>query len=126
MSSDDLTKKLPGDEDLRQLIYNLVEQVKTLNDKVDVRLHDTRPLWEGVIARLDPMEIELKRLDSIERELKRLDVIESELKELRADTQKGFRRMERVMSELSLNYVETNTNLRYLEERVEKLEEKAS
>jgi hypothetical protein len=80
-------------------------------------------LWEGVIARLDTIESELKRLDSIESDLKR---VEGELKELRADTQKGFRRMERVMSELSLNYVETNTNLRYLEERVEKLEEKAS
>lgn len=74
MSSDDPTVKLPSEgsaEQLRELnamyawekrlqqfekqvaaIPKIEEQVSALDQKVDQRLHETRPIWEGVLAEL--------------------------------------------------------------------------
>jgi predicted nuclease with TOPRIM domain len=38
-------------------------QMTSLEDKVDARLRETRPIWEGVLARLDGIESELARMN---------------------------------------------------------------
>ncbi len=44
-------------------------RLTTLEEKVDSRLRETRPIWEAVLARLETIE---GRLDEIEKEVKAL------------------------------------------------------
>ena len=37
-------------------------RLASLEDKVESRLHDTRPIWEAVLARLDKVEGEIKTI----------------------------------------------------------------
>jgi hypothetical protein len=96
MNDDKDTKRL-GEEDeslagdallhavLRD-VKGLFWLVKALDEKVDARLHDTTPMWEVAISRLDTVvaeqESQGKRLDAIEVEQRRqggrLDAIEVE------------------------------------------------
>ena len=48
-------------------------RMTSLEDKVDARLRETRPIWEGVLARLTAIEAELPRLGGIESELARMN-----------------------------------------------------
>jgi predicted nuclease with TOPRIM domain len=48
-------------------------KVDSLEEKVDSRLRETRPIWEGVLARLTAIESELPRLRVIESELSRMN-----------------------------------------------------
>ncbi len=38
-------------------------RLTALEDKVDARLHETRPIWEAALSRLDSIEGELKSLN---------------------------------------------------------------
>lgn len=123
--------------DMLALFKSLDEKVEALDEKVDARLHDTVPLWEGVVsrldaiageqetqgrrlaARLDTIETEQRsqgaRLDAIEIKLERFDAIDTELRHLR-------RRIERTLGELSGDVVKYRIDQHDLEERLEKLE----
>ncbi|MDQ3919045.1 MAG: hypothetical protein M3348_11260 [Acidobacteriota bacterium] len=48
-------------------------RLTSVEDKVDARLRETRPIWEGVLARLTAIEAELPRLGGIESELARMN-----------------------------------------------------
>ena len=48
-------------------------RLTSLEEKVDTRLRETRPIWEGVLARLTAIESELPRLGGIESELARMN-----------------------------------------------------
>ena len=48
-------------------------RLTSLEEKVDARLRETRPIWEGVLARLTAIEAELPRLGGIELELARMN-----------------------------------------------------
>ncbi|HEX8721772.1 MAG TPA: hypothetical protein VF736_14150 [Pyrinomonadaceae bacterium] len=54
-------------------------RLASLEEKVDARLHDTRPMWEAVLARLDKIEARLEKMDA------KFDVVGSALLDLRAD-----------------------------------------
>jgi tetrahydromethanopterin S-methyltransferase subunit G len=77
---------------LREL-SNLNNRLTGLEEKVDARLHDTRPIWESVLLRLDTIETRLDRmearLDSIDARLERVDdkfdAVGSELLDVRTD-----------------------------------------
>ena len=151
MSGEDNTKQftsaegsLSGDDLLQAVrldMNSVFELVRSLDAKVDARLHDTRPMWETAIARFDGIEEQLKsqgtelksqgaelksqgaelkshgtRLDAIEKKLERFDVIEAELRRLR-------RKIERMVGELSHNVIEMRIDQQDLEDRIEKLEE---
>jgi len=60
--SEDPTKNLP-DEGLRLILARLDSidtRLTNLEDKVDRRLKETRPIWEQVLARLNSMEEEMR------------------------------------------------------------------
>lgn len=85
MSSDDPTKKLPDEVDsvtpgadpsgvdtegFREWAHELNENfrslrglIQSLDEKVDARLRDTRPIWESVQAQLTEIRNDLHRLD---------------------------------------------------------------
>jgi predicted nuclease with TOPRIM domain len=48
-------------------------RMTSLEEKVDARLRETRPIWEGVLARLTAIESEMPRLGGIEKELARMN-----------------------------------------------------
>jgi chromosome segregation ATPase len=68
-------------------------RLTSLEEKVNARLHDTRPIWESVLSRLDSIETRLDRmetrLDSIDTRLERVDdkfdAVGSELLDVRTD-----------------------------------------
>ena len=54
-------------------LTSLDERLTSLEDKVDARLRETRPIWEGVLERLTAIESEMPRLGGIESELARMN-----------------------------------------------------
>ena len=115
MSSDDLTKETPTGDRLDELISlvhrigNDVNELKTrigtleqrlgaFEQKVDERLHDTRPIWEAV---------------------------QNQITELRNEMVSSFRKFDRKFDVLQEDFIEMKFKQRELESRVGKLEEKA-
>ena len=109
--SEDLTQPLPNDgvQLILQSLENLNGRMTALEDKVDRRLQETRPIWEQVLARLDKVEA---RLDKIEA---RLGKVESEVYSLN--------RKFRVFTE---DMIKMQDKQEDLEERVKKLEPEPS
>jgi BMFP domain-containing protein YqiC len=60
-------------------LSGLESRLTTLEEKVEARLHDTRPIWEAVLSRLDSIEARLDRMDA------KFDVVAREWLDLRAD-----------------------------------------
>ena len=48
---------------MRQELTSVNSRLSTLEEKVDARLRETRPVWEGVLTRLDGIETELARMN---------------------------------------------------------------
>ena len=60
-------------DSLEPKVDGLDGRLTALEEKVDARLRETRPIWEGVLARLTAIESELPRLGAIESELARMN-----------------------------------------------------
>jgi len=80
--SEDLTQDLPRSFEervlselsaMRQELAAVNSRLSTLEEKVDTRLRETRPIWEGVLSRLTAIEAEMPRLGGIESELARMN-----------------------------------------------------
>ena len=54
-------------------VDSLDGRLTSVEEKVDARLRETRPIWEGVLARLTAIESEMPRLGGIEKELARMN-----------------------------------------------------
>jgi septal ring factor EnvC (AmiA/AmiB activator) len=70
--SEDTTQQLPHDA-LRQILArfdSLDARLTALEEKVDRRLQETRPIWEQVLVRLTAIE---ERLTSVETRLGRVE-----------------------------------------------------
>jgi hypothetical protein len=77
--SEDFTQNLPNSFEQRVLaelaairqenaqlsvhVISIDERLTSLEDKVDARLHETQPIWEGVLVRLTNIESELSNLN---------------------------------------------------------------
>ena len=79
--SEDLTKRLPpSDKDeILTAIKNLDTRLSSLEQKVDERLHDTRPMWNRVVddvrqvnASLERLETSVERLEAGQEELRKI------------------------------------------------------
>ena len=117
--SENLTQRLP--EDLLRLILARLDSIDgringlelrmtALEEKVDRRLQETRPIWEAVLARLDKIE-------------ERMTALEKRMDNLELDTRAGFRRVERVMGEAATNLLGVRSYQSDLERRARRLEE---
>jgi tetrahydromethanopterin S-methyltransferase subunit G len=112
---EETTQNLP--QDGVRLILARLDSIDTrltaLEEKVDRRLQETRPIWEQVLVRLDGFE---KRLDGFE---KRLDDFGSELRT-------SLRRFERNIGRLAEDVLEVRAYQRDLEKRMDELEPKTT
>ncbi len=75
--SDNPTREIPDPRSFEERVFARFDaldgRLTALEEKVDLRLRETRPVWEGVLARLTAIEAELPRLSSIESELTRMN-----------------------------------------------------
>jgi len=95
--SEETTQNLPNDG-LQQILARLDSidaRLTTLENKVDRRLQETRPIWEQVLAKIDNLENEMRN---------------------------GFRRLERQVGLLAEDVLIVRADQRELEQRVSKLE----
>jgi chromosome segregation ATPase len=69
--SEDTTQNLPGGDlgEVLSILRSMDTRLTALEDKVERRLHDTRPIWEQVLTRLTAVE---ERLTKVEEELTKL------------------------------------------------------
>ena len=81
--SEEPTERLEGSTPFETHVLRALEalsnRLRALEEKVEARLHDTRPIWEAVLARLDSIEARLDRMDA------KFDVVAREWLDLRAD-----------------------------------------
>lgn len=72
--SEDLTKKLPKSDSeniavILTTVQNLDTRLTNLENKVDERLHDTRPIWEKVVADIAQVQGEVHEIKISVREI---------------------------------------------------------
>jgi chromosome segregation ATPase len=132
--SEDLTRNLPSD-DIGQILFLLRgvdARLTGLEERVDRRLMETRPIWEQVLVRLDGIDTRLDgidtRLDGIDTRLDgidaRLDGLDKSTDNLGLDMRAGFKRLERQMGQLATEYIAVRTDQSDLEKRMDRLEDK--
>ena len=127
--SEELTQNLPQDG-VRQILARLGSidsRLTALEDKVDRRLHDTRPIREQVLVRLDAVEAQLVSFDgrmvSFEA---RLDGFEKRLDDFGSELRSSLRRFDRQIERLAKDVLEVRADQRGLEDRMDKLDSKAT
>ena len=144
--SNNLTEKPNGniDEKLDWLIsavQSIDSRLVTLDTKVDKRLRETQPMWEAVQSQLSEVRETLQRhgemlqrhgemLQRHEESLQRLaeDVtgLRGEVASLRADTEKGFRTIDRRMERQLGEFERLHAYQRDLEDRIDRIEKLSS
>ncbi len=127
--SEEPTQNLPQDG-VRQILArldsidsrldNVEGRLSALEDKVDRRLHDTRPMWEQVLVRLDAVEGQLVSFGA------RTDGFEKRLDDFGLELRSSLRRFERSVGKLANDVLEVRGYQDDLEARMDKLESKAT
>lgn len=79
-------------------------RLTALEDKVERRLQETRPIWEQVLAKLDALETRMSNLET--------------------EVRIGFRRLSREIGVLSKDVIEVRSAQNDLEARMDKLEDR--
>ena len=131
--SGDLTRHLPDDA-LTQIlgaIRELAARVDKLERKVDERLHDTRPIWEQVVADVAQLRQGVARLEEgqqrfaegQQRFAERLERLEAGQQRLSHEFEDGWRRFERKLRAMSDSWLELKADYSYLDRRLGELEE---
>lgn len=72
--SEEITQHLPND-DLKRILARLDSidmRLGTLEEKVDRRLQETRPIWESVLAQLKEVNTRLIRVEDENKDFRRL------------------------------------------------------
>lgn len=137
--SEELTKNLPRDDLSRilALLSSMNERLIALEDKVDRRLQETRPIWEQVLSRMEAFETRMEafetrmgafeaRMGAFETRMEtfeaRLDSFEARLENLETEMRSGFRKLERQIGLLAEDVITVRADQRDLERRMDKLE----
>jgi hypothetical protein len=66
---------------INQRLNNLEVRLTNLEEKVEARLHDTRPMWESVLAGIQLMSTTLEKMDA------KFNVVGAQLLDLRTDVE---------------------------------------
>jgi chromosome segregation ATPase len=120
--SEEPTQNLPQDgvglilarlDSIDARLGNVENRLTTLEDKVDRRSQETRPMWEQVLVRLDAVEGQLVNFGG------RMGGFENELRS-------SLRRFERHVGQLAKDVLEVRADRRDLEYRMDKIESKAT
>ena len=127
--SEEPTQNLPQDgvglilarlDSIDSRLDNVESRLSSLEDKVDRRLQETRPIWEQVLVRLDAVEGQLVIFGG------RLDGFERRLDDFGVELRSSLRRFERSVETMARDVLEVRGHQRDLEERMDRLETKAT
>ena len=119
--SEDRTQNLPGGDlgEVLTILRSIDTRLTALEDKVERRLHDTRPIWEQVLTQLTAVE---ERLAKVEERLtgveERLTAVETRLERVEAEVY-GLNRKVRIFS---VDIVKLQDKDDDLEERLKRIE----
>ncbi len=118
--SEEPTRNLLQDGFARVLarLDTLDARLTALEDKVERRLQDTRPIWEQVLTRLDGIE---SRLDSLES---RMTALEGEMRTLREEVRSGLHQFEPQVEVLTKDVRDVRAKQLDLDRRMDRLESK--
>ncbi len=134
--TDDITKNMTIDDKLdfiintvsdmnrRQTAFDerltgLDERLTGLEDLLQARLHDTRPLWEGVLQRLDAQQ---QQLDAL---LQRLDAQQQQLDEIRVQLSRLDKKLDFAAHDNQRANLDMRADMAMLTERITALEKAA-
>ncbi|HEV2912165.1 MAG TPA: hypothetical protein VGX92_02510 [Pyrinomonadaceae bacterium] len=133
--SEDLTQKLPTSQDgmLAQIlttVQNLSTRLESLEQKVDERLHDTRPIWEKVQSDIAGLQEGQRSLQEGQKSLQEgqknlqegQDSIRKDVRELNTH----WRDMNRKLSIFNDTLTEIQADYRDIYDRVRGLERQNS
>src|SRR5215213_740109 len=121
--SEEPTRNLPQDgvglilarlDSIDSRLGNVEVRLTALEDKVDRRLQETRPIWEQVLVRLDAVEAQLISFDgrmvNFESRMdgfgSRLDGFEKRLDDFGVELRSSLRRFERNVGKLAKDVLE--------------------
>jgi hypothetical protein len=113
--SEEITQPLPNDilklilarlDSIDSNVHSLDARLTAVEEKVDRRLQETRPIWERALAEIAGLRAEMQ--EGFEK--------------VRGELSLGLRREERQVDILNHDILEVRADLRYLDERVTKLE----
>lgn len=114
-------------DNVENRISNIETHLTALEDKVDRRLQETRPIWEQVLVRLDAVEGQLVNFDGRMVSFEgRLDGFEKRLDDFGGELRLSLRRFDRQIEELAKDVLEVRADQRDLEKRMDETESKAT
>ncbi|MDT5122534.1 MAG: hypothetical protein QOC96_2016 [Acidobacteriota bacterium] len=95
--SEDTTQNLPND-DLKQVLARLDsidQRLANLEDKVDRRLKETRPIWESVLEQLKEVNARLSRVEDENKDFRRMfRSTLSDISRTQGDLEEGLDKLE--------------------------------
>ena len=102
--SDNPTKETPDSRSFEERVFARFDaldgRLTTLEEKVDARLRETRPIWEAVLARLEGVE---NGLEGLKGEVKKLThtvmLVHEDNLLIRANHRELFQRVEKLESQ---------------------------
>lgn len=134
--SEELTQPLPQDgvrlilarlDSIDSRLDNIEGRLTALEDKVERRLQDTRPIWEQVLVRLDAVEGQIVNFDGRMVSFEgRLDGFEKRLDDFGLQLRSSLRSFERSVAEMAKDVLDVRGYQNDLEARVDKIESKAT
>lgn len=123
--SEETTDQLPGDG-VRAIIARLDAlggRLASLEEKVDRRLQETRPIWEQVLSRLGGIEGRVEKIESrIEKIETTQDLFKNEFEEFCVEVRNSFRNQERRFNVIVEDMIALRADQKDLAFRVDKLE----
>ena len=120
--SEDPTKNLPASqkgtlEQILAAVRSLESRLQSLENKVEERLYDTRPIWEKVQADIAQLQEGLQRLEEGQHRF------DDRLEALRDETRTGWRNLKRQFGVLHETFLEVRADYKDLDKRLYRLEE---
>lgn len=115
--SEDLTKKLPkGDDNVALILQNIDSRLLSLEQKVEERLHDTRPIWQKVVADIAQLQEGQTQLQESQQRL--AETMSLEFREIKTSIRDLFRRFSMVndtLATIQIDYRDIYDRVRGLE-----------
>ena len=97
--NEEITQNMPDGGSFEERVFArfdaLDARLTTLEERADARLHETRPIWEAVLGRLDNIESEMKAIN------RRVRLLHDDILRAREDQEDLRERVTKIESEPS-------------------------
>ena len=112
--NEDLTRKLPASADEKLTL--ILSRIEKLEQTVEERLYDTRPIWQNVLAEISQLQQGQSQLQQGQSQLQRSqDLLTAEVRSVRRDIDGRFGVIYGVLSEIQVDQRDLHGRLTSLE-----------